>query len=142
MKYRNSNSPRSDFSQSFTEEVKDYILDPVSNELQELPIPKNIQQYIQSFVGSCLERTLERFLPSNVEESNDTYADYTERVEDLSRLGEAMELAEEYREVFHLPDNATMAQIFAAVDKNAQELKSKLVAPVAPVVDEKVKGDK
>lgn len=113
------------YSQEFTPEVKDYILNPASNELEELPLPKNVQAKIDGYIETSLERALNKFLPKDVKE-DDLIADYTQRVDDLGSLGEAMELAEEYREQFHLPDNATMAEIFACVDKSAKELKNKL----------------
>lgn len=115
----------SSYSQSFTSEEKDYILNPVTNELEEKPIPKNVQDYINSYIDSCLERAIERFLPNNVQDS-DVEADYTERVGDLAALGDAMDLAEEYREKFGLPDNYSMAQIYEAVGKSAEALKVKL----------------
>lgn len=138
-KHRTFNSSTSGFKQSFTPEVDDYILDPVTNELEKKPIPKNVQAYIDSYLECALDRTLERFLPKVVEEKNDTYADYTNRCDDLAALGEAMELAEKYRDQFRLPDNATMATIFATVDKSAKELKEKLIASKEVKKDEEIK---
>lgn len=125
LKYKTVNSERKKYNQSFTPEVKDYILNPASNELEELPKKKNVDDYIQSHIESCLERALERFLPK-VNEEDDLTADYTERCDDLASLGEAIEMAESYREQFGLPDSASIADIYAAVDKSAKELKSKL----------------
>lgn len=113
-------------SQTFSDTKPDYVLNPVTNELERKPIDKNIQEYIQSFLESSLERALEKFLPQNVTESENTYADYTKSVEDLSLIGESMDIAEEYREKFNLPDNYSMADIYSFVDKQAQGLKSKL----------------
>lgn len=136
LKYKTIDSDRKGYVQSFTPEVKDYILNPASGELEELPKPKNIDDYIQSHIETCLERCLERFLPKNVTE-DDLTADYTDRVDDLASLGEAIEIAEGYREQFGLPDSASIADIYAAVDKSAKELKSKLSAPKP---DKKVNG--
>lgn len=114
------------YRQSFTPDEKDYILNPATNELEEKPIPKNVQDYINSHIETCLERVLERFLPQQHSEEDNTIADYTQRVDDLASIGEAMELAEEYRDKFGLPDNYTMSQIYEAVDKSAKSLKDKL----------------
>lgn len=112
--------------QSFSEEIKDYILDPATNELEEKPIPKNIQDYIQSFIECALERALQRFLPENVIEDN-SISDYTQKVDDLSSIGEAMEIAENYRERYNLPDNYSLSDIYSFVDKQAKDIKEKLI---------------
>lgn len=113
------------YKQSFTPEVKDYILNPATNELEEKPIPKNVQDFINSHIESCLERVLERFLPPVVQDDN-VIADYTQRVDDLASIGEAMEIAEEYREKFALPDDYTISQIYDFIGKSADKLKVKL----------------
>lgn len=114
------------YAQTFSETKKDYILNPATNELEELPLPKNIQDKIQSYIDTCLDSALEKFLPK-VEEV-DEYADYTQRIDDLAALGEYMELAEDYRERLGLGDKASVADIYAAVDKSAKELKARLQA--------------
>lgn len=126
LKYRTVDDAQASCSkQSFTEFEKDYLLNPVSNELEEKPIPKNVQEYINSFIECALERALERFLPKDVEDVDDV-AEYSQHVEDLAVLGEAMELSEMYREKLGLSDKLSMAQIFAKVDEEAQALKVKL----------------
>lgn len=136
LKYRNVDT-RSNEKQSFSEIIKDYILNTATNELEELPIPKNVQDKIQSFIGSSLEMALEKFLPKPhsyddyCNELNsvptDVIADvYQNRVESMAAIAESMELAEKYRSEFGLPDTATYTEIYAAIDKHAQELKAKL----------------
>lgn len=127
MKYETVDSKRKCpyVGQTFTDYVKDYILNPGTNELEELPKLKNVQAYIQSFLCTCLEASLEKFLPK-IENAEDVTADYTQRLNDLAVLGDYMELAEEYREKLNLPDTASVAEIYAAVDKSAQDLKCKL----------------
>lgn len=124
MKYRTFET-REKKSQEFTPYRDDYLLNSSTNELEKLPIPKNVQEKIDSYVECALERALERFLPSNVTDVDDV-ADYTQKVEDLSILGEAMEVAEGYRDELGLPDNYSIAQIYEAVDARAKELKGKL----------------
>lgn len=113
-------------SQSFSETVPDYRLNPDTNELEELPLPRNIQAKIDSFVESALDRALKRFQP----EVSATVDDVAERLDnstlDLSSLAEAMEIAEKYREQLNLPDNYSMSDIYGAVDKYSSELKNKL----------------
>lgn len=137
LKYRTIESPRGDFKQDFKETVVDYILNTATNELEELPIPKNVQEKIQSFLSTSLESALERFLPKAG--SYDEYCkslssipdeviqeEYSDTVDDLADLGCAMELAEFYREKLNLPLSASMADIYYEVNKRAQEIKSNM----------------
>lgn len=112
-------------SQEFSETVDDYILNSQSNQLEKLPVPKNIQAEIQSYIDCALERALERFLPKVVSE-DDAVQDYSDCVDILASLGEAMELAEEYREKFNLSPSASLSEIYSRVDKEAQEIKSRI----------------
>ena len=113
------------YSQGFSEYEKDYVLNPATNELEELEIPKNVQKYIDSYVDTCLEKALEKFLPDKVSES-DSVIDYTQVCDDLSQIGNAMDIAEDYREKFGLPDTYSTADIYAFVQKQSDSLKSQL----------------
>ncbi|WGL31479.1 hypothetical protein [Dipodfec virus UOA04_Rod_1098] len=142
LKYKTSESKREKYAQSFTPYVDDYMYNSVTGDIEKLPTQKNVDDYIQSHIETCLERALEKFLPKQVEE-DDYVADYTQQVDDLAALGEAMELAEMYREKFNLPDNYSVAQIYGEVDKSAKALKDKLVsAKTAEPKEEKKEEDK
>lgn len=112
--------------QEFSEEITDYILNPATNELEELPVKKNVQSEIQSYLDCALERALEKYLPKQEVKEDDLVADYTSKVDDLAAFGDVMDLAEEYREKYDLPDNYTLSDIYGFVDKQAKDLKSKL----------------
>lgn len=113
-------------SQSFSEEVTDYVLNENTNELVVSPVPKNIQDYIDSHIETALERALERFMePKNVIDE-DVVNDFTSSINDLACLADAMEKAEYYRDKLGLPDNYSVGQIYSAVDKHAQDLKIKI----------------
>lgn len=128
-------------SQSFSEEVKDYVLNEHTNELEESPVPKNIQDYINSHLDTALERALERFSVPNAIEADDYINDYTICVSDLSSLSEAMDVAEDYRERFNLPDSYSMSDIYSFVDKQAHELQAKLKGINKKEVSENVKKE-
>lgn len=153
LKYRTVDT-RINEKQSFSDFIKDYILNTATNELEELPIPKNVQDKIQSFIGTSLEFALEKFLPKvkNYDEycndlcsvPTEVIADvYQSRVEDMASIAESMELAEKYRQDFGLPDTATYADIYAAIDKKARELKESLnkVREFNPEVKPEVKSE-
>lgn len=122
MKYKTSES-NSSKGQTFSEERDDYVLNPETNELELLETKVNIQALIQSYAEQAFDKVLERFLPGVVDETESPIDNYENAVRDLSVLGEAMETAEFYRDEFGLPDNYSMAQIYAEVDKKAQEYK-------------------
>lgn len=131
---------REKFQQTFTPYRDDYLLNKVTNELEKKPIPVNVQEYIDSHIESALERALERFMPQNVEESDDV-ADYTERIEDLSSMAEAMDLAEDYRDRYNLPDDMSVKDIYAFVAQSAKELRERIVNK-SKVKEDKVDEEK
>lgn len=112
--------------QSFSEYKKDYVLNSATNELEVLPNPVNIQAKIDSYLECALDRVLERLTPNVVEERDTIQEDFQNSVDDLASLGEAMEVAEEWRDRLDLPASYNMAQIYAAVDERAQKLKKSL----------------
>lgn len=126
MKYKTFDDSRKIKGQPFTPYRDAYVLNTATNELDKLPVPKNVQEYVQSFVECALERAFERFLPRVERDDDSVIADYTQRVEDLAALGEAMDIAEDYRERFNLPDSMSIADIYSRVDKEAHKLKERL----------------
>lgn len=126
MKYKTVESKvGEDYNQKFTDYVDDYILNPQTNELEKLKVPKNIQKYIDSYIDSALNCALEKFLPVEKVEDN-VVADYTEKVDDLASIGEAMEVAEQYREKYHLDDKMSIGDIYKFISKQADDIKTKL----------------
>ena len=118
----------SGYSQTFSEEVPDYVLNPVTNELEESPIPKNVQKYIESYIDTALDRVIERFLPENVVEAegDDNVVDYTQMFEDLAYAGEVFDIAEDYRDKFNLPDTMSVQDVFNYVEKMSADLAERL----------------
>lgn len=125
--------------QKFSNTVTDYILDPATNELQESPIPKDVQAKIESYIDVALDRALERFLPKNVQDV-DGVMDYTQHSQDLSVMGEAFEVAEEYRERYNLDSNMSVADIYKFVEEQADKMKNDLLKYNQPKQEE-VKQD-
>lgn len=116
------------YTQTFSEEVPDYVLNPVTNELEESPIPKNVQKYIDSYIDTALDRVIERFLPENVVEAegDDNVADYTMMYEDLAYAGEVFDIAEDYRDKFNLPPTMSVQDVFNYVEKMSEEMAERL----------------
>ncbi|QXP45032.1 hypothetical protein [Microvirus mar8] len=114
--------------QEFSETIKDYILDPVTNELEESPVPKNVQEEIQSYIDVALDRALERFLPNVEAEVDDVEQNYTEMSQDLASIGDAFDLAEEYREKLGLGADVPVAEVFNKMAERAETLKQSLLS--------------
>lgn len=114
--------------QEFSETIKDYILDPVTNELQESPVPKNVQAVIQSHIDVALDRALERFLPNVQSEVDDVEQNYTEVSQDLASIADAFDLAEDYREKLGLGADVSVDEIFKKVAERADMLKQTLLS--------------
>lgn len=127
MKYDTFDSKKKkEFKQEFSEFIKNYIYNPDTKLLEELPTLKNIQAEIQSYLDCALERALEKFLPNVVSEVDDISEDFNNTALDLATMAEAMETAEQYRDMLNIPATATLSDIYSAMDKHAQELKLKL----------------
>ncbi|UPW41564.1 hypothetical protein [Peromfec virus RodF8_54] len=127
LKYRVAFSDKTTGAQSFSETVPDYVLNSSTNELERLPVDKNVQQIIQSCVDTALNSVLEKFL--NVTES-DEVADLTDKYHsktvDLAALADSIEIAETYRDKYNLPDNYTISDIYAFVDEQAKGIKERI----------------
>lgn len=127
--YKTYDSARnSKIAQTFSETIDDYVLNPETDRLEKLEIPINIQEKIQSYAEFALDRALDRFLPTEDHTADDVVESYQQHQMDLSVLGEAMDLAESYREEFSLPDNYSIAQIYAEVEKKATDLRKEIGA--------------
>lgn len=121
--------------QSFSNTVTDYILDPATNELEQSPVPKDVQAQIESYKDVALDRTLERFLPDRVVDDNDHIADYTQKVQDLAVIADAIDLAEEYRTQYNLDPNMSVKDIYKFVNQKSDELKKTLLNQNKPSED-------
>lgn len=109
---------------TFSEYVDDYVLGRDDN-LEKLPTPKNIQKQIDSYVDTCLQRSLERYMPDNVIDS-DEVVDYTSACNDLASFADVLDTAEHYREQFGLSDTLSVSDVYEELGKRAAELKNKL----------------
>lgn len=138
MKYKTVDDKKSsDFKQSFSKLVDDYIYNPDTKLLEVLPSKKDLQAYINSHLDCALERALEKFLPNVVNVDDSVVEDYSRSKEDLAVLAQSMELAEDYRDKFGLSDNCSVADIYAKIDEYAKNLKVHL----SSVRDKKLKKE-
>ena len=117
----------SDVSQTFSETKPSYMLNEQTGELEQLPTDENIQEKIQSYITTALSSVLDKYLPlMNPVVEEDEIADYSAMRTDLSEIGAALDLAEDYRARLGLSDTLTAQQIFDEVQKRADALGIKI----------------
>lgn len=130
MKFKTANDSREPVAQQFSETIPDYTLNTRTNELERLPVDKDIQAYIDSYIDCALDKILERFLPITPP-TDQQFVELEQMQTDLAQAGELFDLAEEYREKFNLDDNMSVSQIFEYVQQESDKL--------AKDLDERVK---
>lgn len=130
MKFKTANDAREPVSQKFSETIPDYTLNTRTNELERLPVDKDIQAYIDSYIDCALDKILDRFLPITPP-TDAQYVELEQMQTDLAQAGELFDLAEDYREKFNLDDSLSVSQIFEYVQQESDKL--------AKDLDERVK---
>lgn len=113
-------------AQTFSTKQPSYVLNDSTGELERLPIDEDIQERIESYLTSALDRVLERYLPQDVSSENDEVADYTAATADLADLGEMYEKAESYREKYHLGNDMSIREIYDFIGERAKDLANKI----------------
>ena len=139
------------FSQSFTPYSPEYVYNPATRELELVSATgKNDQAKIDSFIEFALDRILARFSDSaelyrksvKADDDEDVVADYSSVSSDLGALGDAFDIAEDYREKFGLADSMSFSDIMKFVGDRAAELKTKLERKPVVNVEEGSKDEK
>ena len=131
MKFKTANDTREPVTQQFSETIPDYTLNTRTNELERLPVDKDIQAYIDSYIDCALDKILERFLPITPP-TDAQFIELEQMQTDLAQAGELFDLAEEYRDKFNLDDSLSVSQIFEYVQQESDKL--------AKDLDERVKS--
>lgn len=121
LKFKTPNTATTIVAQKFSESIPDYRLNPATNELERLPIDKNIQAYIDSYIDCALDRILDKFLPAE-QPTDQQFVELEQMQLDLAQAGEMFDLAEEYREKFGLPDDLSVSQVFERVQQESDKL--------------------
>ncbi|UPW40847.1 hypothetical protein [Sigmofec virus UA08Rod_6488] len=112
------------FKQTFSNVKQEYELDERLNKLVESGTT-DLQELLNSSRGTCLEELLKKMLPSEVivlsyQEQRDILHD------DLDELTMAIDCAEEYREKFGMPLDASIQDIYKRVEDEAKALDKKI----------------
>ena len=127
MKFKTYNDlHKKSYAQSFSQFKDNYVLNPETKMLEKLDTQTNLQDEINKYIDTRLEVVLSKFLNTPETPEEQAQSAYAESQVDLATLGEALDLAEEYRVQFGLPDTATPAEIFSKVQQYSADMKAKL----------------
>ncbi|UPW40811.1 hypothetical protein [Sigmofec virus UA08Rod_6727] len=135
MKYRTSNytdgKNYKPVTQSFSPLVPQYRFNEQSGELEQLPDMLDVQKLIDSHLETSLSAMFDKFMPKPNVDNDSLYID--ELHDELDELGEFMSQADDFREKYGLPDDATPDKIYAHVSEllKQAEVKQKEPKPAA-----------
>lgn len=123
-KFKTQQSVEATKGQIFDETKPVYRLNNATGELEKTDEVVDLQEVINSCIDSALDRALDRLLPKM--QNAEDLAELDTMREDLDFAMETSNLAEEYREKYHLPESYSINDIFAYVAKQAEVLKAKI----------------
>ena len=126
MKYLNETKDTTNFNQTFSEFIDNYQLLVREDKLYKSDTPINRQELIESSRETALSNALDKFLPKQVTEDNETVLEYYNQQTDLDILMEAENVANDYRKKFGLPDTMTTSQVYDFVNRQSILLKEQL----------------
>lgn len=119
------NFDKSVLRQKFSKFSPEYVFNEDTEELKATGGKIDDQAIIDSYLDTCFEKVLEKFLPELIEkaqpDSDGVYGDSTQIKQDLADFASMLEVAEEYREKYNLSADLDAIQVFNAVQKLSDE---------------------
>ena len=134
---------REDYQTEFSPFVKDYILDKNTNELIEKETPRNVQAEIDSYKDVALAVQLAKLMP-DPRQTEDDIDEYYLAKGDLDSMIGIQELADDYRDRFHLSEDTPFEEVIKYVDRYAAEQRDKLIKQAEDIkktIEKEVKKD-
>lgn len=127
--YQESKSfDKSTQKQKFTQYSPEFIYNEDTGELKATGGKIDDQAIIDSYLDTCFEKVLEKFLPDLLNTpqpvNEGVYGDATQVKQDLADFAAMLDVAEDYRDKYHLSDDLNAIQVFEAVQKLSDEHKS------------------
>ena len=111
--------------QKFSKYSPEYVYNEDTEELKATGGKIDDQAIIDSYLDTCFEKVLEKFLPELIEkaqpDTDGVYGDSTQIKQDLADFASMLEVAEEYREKYNLSADLDAIQVFNAVQKLSDE---------------------
>lgn len=112
--------------QEFTSKRDKYILNRSTGELEKLPIQEDLQEYVDSFSETALDKIFEKFNGCVPTSDRSAVYGYAEMKGDLSEMANVYDIAEQYRDEFGLGDDMSIEDIYKFVSSQADELKKQI----------------
>lgn len=112
-----------DYTQSFegTNIKPEYHYNKTNGTLEEVG-KIDLQALIESHLGSCFEKVLERMLPKETEQTI-AVAEYNRMRDELNEMSSVYEMANEYREKYGLSADMSNQDVFKHVESKASALR-------------------
>lgn len=119
------------YSQDFTNSrfKTQYRFNASTGLLEELPTKLDLQALIDSNRETCLAQVLEKFLPTSA--LVDEVAVASKNISKLDEMLELTKKAESYKKSFGLADDLSIGEVFAEVQRRADNAKSELARFIA-----------
>lgn len=114
-----------DSGTEFSNLIPQYRLNKASGVLEEAP-PLDIQKLVNSSRNVELKQLLQRLEQGNAELTQQVNTQYNDYSDDLDELGNALDIAEEYRERFGMGVDVSVSDIFARIEAERDKLKQSL----------------
>ena len=111
--------------QKFSKYSPEYVYNEDTEELKATGSKIDNQAIIDSYLDTCFEKVLEKFLPDLIAkaqpDSDGVYGDFTQVKQDLADFASMLDVAEDYRVKYNLSDDLNAIQVFEAVRKLSDE---------------------
>ncbi len=131
-------------AQEFSPLIDEYEYIADTNEIEKTGKKINVDEKIQSYLSTCFEQMLEKFLNPVRQERNDIIASPDEMSGDLESMLNAYDgyvnRAEELREKYNLPQSLATADVYQAV-QDLYEKQKLYVENLAKTAKPEIKED-
>jgi len=111
--------------QKFSKYSPEYVYNEDTEELKATGGKIDNQAVIESYLDTCFEKVLEKFLPELINkaqpDSDGVYGDSTQIKQDLADFASMLDVAEDYRDKYKLSDDLNAIEVFEAVKKLSDE---------------------
>lgn len=131
--YEITNNKKGDFEevrenvkgQKFSRFKNDYRFNKKTKEIEPLDTKTDVQALIDSHAEDCLNSILNRLMPTSVHQP-EAVKEHKRTIDVLDELAVVTEKAENYKKEYNMPADTKIEDIYAALLKISEDMKSKL----------------
>lgn len=111
--------------QKFSRFKNDYRFNKKTKEIEPLDTKTDVQALIDSHAEDCLNSILNRLMPTSVHQP-ESVKEHKRTIDVLDELAVVTEKAENYKKEYNMPADTKIEDIYAALLKISEDMKSKL----------------